>query len=238
MRSSIHRTAGILLAVLALSGGIVACGGDDEGAAGSDEQAATQGAPVEGKQGGKLTVLWTDDLTFADPGQSYYQMDWMVHNATQRPLYAYKPDNGLDMVPDLAESAPEVSRDGRTVTVKIRDGVRFSAPVDREVTAKDVKYAIERGFFNTVNNGYAGAYFGALRGAEVGAKPGTEIPGIETPDDRTVVFRLTRPQGGVLASGALGDVADGARREGVRAPVRRRRTRRATASTRPRPGRT
>ena len=71
------------------------------------------------------------------------------------------------------------------------------------MTAKDVKYAIERGFFNTVNNGYAGAYFGALRGAEVGAKPGTEIPGIETPDDRTVVFRLTRPQGGVLASGAL-----------------------------------
>ena len=195
MRSSIHRTAGILLAVLALSGGIVACGADDdEGAAGSDEQAATQGAPVEGKQGGKLTVLWTDDLTFADPGQSYYQMDWMVHNATQRPLYAYKPDNGLDMVPDLAESAPEVSQDGRTVTVKIRDGVRFSAPVDREVTAKDVKYAIERGFFNTVNNGYAGAYFGALRGAEVGAKPGTEIPGIETPDDRTVVFRLTGPR--------------------------------------------
>ena len=114
MRSSIHRTAGILLAVLALSGGIVACG-DDDGPAGSDEQAATQGAPVEGKQGGKLTVLWTDDLTFADPGQSYYQMDWMVHNATQRALR-------------LAASCSRlVPTDGSSTRIDVDDCVRWAA---------------------------------------------------------------------------------------------------------------
>ena len=80
--------------------------------------------------------------------------------------------------------------------------MRFSPPVSREVTSADVKYAIERGFFNTVNNGYAGAYFGDLVGAEPGAKPGTEIEGIRTPDDRTIVFKLSRGSGGVLA-GAL-----------------------------------
>jgi peptide/nickel transport system substrate-binding protein len=128
----------------------------------------------------------------------------MVEYATQRPLYSYKPDNSTQMVPDLAESPPEVSADGKTVTVKIRKGVKFSAPVNREVTSKDVKYAVERGFFNTVNNGYAGAYFGAIKGAKVAAKPGTEIPGIETPDDQTIVFKMSKPQGGVLASGALG----------------------------------
>jgi peptide/nickel transport system substrate-binding protein len=86
--------------------------------------------------------------------------------------------------------------------VTIREGVRFSPPVNREVTARDVKYAIERGFFNTVNNGYAGSYFGDLVGAELGARPGREIKGIETPDERTIVFRLKRGTGGVLA-GAL-----------------------------------
>jgi peptide/nickel transport system substrate-binding protein len=86
--------------------------------------------------------------------------------------------------------------------VKIKTGVKFSPPVDREVTSKDVKYAVERGFFNSVNNGYAGAYFGDIVGAKVGAKPGTKISGIETPDDQTIVFNLSKPTAGVLA-GAL-----------------------------------
>jgi peptide/nickel transport system substrate-binding protein len=74
--------------------------------------------------------------------------------------------------------------------------------VHREVTSADVKYAIERGFFSTVANGYAGTYFGDLVGAEEGARSGREIAGIETPDPRTVRFRLERGTGGVLA-GAL-----------------------------------
>ena len=147
-------------------------------------------------------MLWTDDVDNIDPGITYYQMGYMVSYATQRPLYSWKPDDGETPVPDLAESDPQISRDGKTVTVKIRKGVKFSPAGDREVTSKDVKYAIERGFFNTVNNGYAGAYFGDLVGAEPGAKPGTKITGIETPDDQTIVFKLTRGSGGVLA-GAL-----------------------------------
>jgi peptide/nickel transport system substrate-binding protein len=147
-------------------------------------------------------MLWTDDVDNIDPGITYYQMGYMVSYATQRPLYSWKPDEGDTPVPDLAESEPQISKDGRTVTIKIREGVRFSPPVNREVTSADVKYAIERGFFNTVNNGYAGGYFGDLAGAAQGAKPGTEIAGIRTPDDRTIVFKLTRGSGGVLA-GAL-----------------------------------
>jgi peptide/nickel transport system substrate-binding protein len=181
---------------LALAGAVLAgCGGE-----GSPAGDAADGAPVT--RGGVLTVLWTDDVDNIDPGATYYQMGYMVAYATQRPLYSWKPDDGQTPVPDLAESDPQVSEDGRTVTVRIRDGVRFSPPVNREVTSQDVKYAIERGFFDTVNNGYAGSYFGDLAGAEVGARPGTEIEGIRTPDDRTIVFELERPTGGVLA-GAL-----------------------------------
>ena len=46
----------------------------------------------------------------------------------------------------------------------------FTPPVSREVEAKDVKYAIERAFSANVPNGYAGVYFGDLKGApEAGA---------------------------------------------------------------------
>jgi peptide/nickel transport system substrate-binding protein len=205
MRRSLTWTL-ILGAVLALTLGVAACGGDDDDEGGS-EQATSEGAPTEGKRGGKLTSLWGGDVDFIDPGQTYYQMGTQVVRATQSTLYAPKVDDSSVAEPQLAESDPEISDDGCTVTVTIKEGVEFSPPVSRAVTSADVKYGIERGFFNTVNNGYAGAYFGDLRGAEVGVKPGTEIAGIETPDDTTVVFNLKpRDQGkctgGVLA-GAL-----------------------------------
>ena len=205
MRRSV-RWATTLGIVLALGLGAAACGGDDEGGGGGDEQGASAGAPVEGKQGGKLTVLWTDDVDFIDPGRSYYQMGYFVSSATQKALYGYKPDDGETMVPDLAEGGPKISADSKTVTVKIKKGVKFSPPVNREVTSKDVKYAIERGFFNSVNNGYAGAYFGDIEGSKVAVKPGTKIRGIETPDDQTIVLNLKTPTAGVYASGALGQM--------------------------------
>jgi peptide/nickel transport system substrate-binding protein len=184
---------------LALAGAVLAgCGGEG----GGREEAAGGGSPAEGRHGGKLTVLWTDDVDYIDPGQTYYQPGYQVAYATQRPLYSWKPDDAETPVPDLAQGDPQISKDGKTVTVKLRRGVRFSPPVNREVTSADVKYAIERGFFNTVKNGYVGNYFGDVVGAKPAAKPGTTVAGIETPDDRTIVFELERGSGGVLA-GAL-----------------------------------
>jgi peptide/nickel transport system substrate-binding protein len=185
----------IVVAALVAGTVLAGCGGD------SDEQGAAS-TSAGGREGGTLTVLYTDDVDFVDPGMTYYQPGYQVAYATQRPLYSWRPDDSERPVPDLAASDPQISEDGKTVTVKIRTGVRFSPPVDREVTSADVKYAIERGFFATVASGYAGGYFGDLIGAEEGAEPGTAIEGIETPDDQTIVFRLSRGTGGVLA-GAL-----------------------------------
>src|SRR4029079_12350981 len=99
-------------------------------------------------------------------------------------------------IPDLAAAMPKVSKDGKTVTVRIREGVRFSPPVNREVTSADVKYAIERGFATSVANGYAGAYFGDIVGAPAsGARAVPNIRGIETPNRYTLVFKLERPSG-------------------------------------------
>ena len=105
-------------------------------------------------------------------------------------------------MPDLASADPEIAPDGKTVTVKLRKGVMFSDPVDREATSADVKYAIERAYTSNVSNGYVQTYFGDVVGAPKAPGPYKEVPGIETPDESTIVFKLTKGTGAALA-GAL-----------------------------------
>jgi peptide/nickel transport system substrate-binding protein len=126
------------LAPWAIILGLAACGGDQSG------------------EGGTLKVLSADDVDSVDPGIAYSQFAYMVSYATQRPLYSWPPDETERPAPDLATNDPQVSGDGRTVTVKIRGGSRYSPRVNREVAAKDVKYAIERGATPSVANGYVG----------------------------------------------------------------------------------
>jgi peptide/nickel transport system substrate-binding protein len=158
--------------------------------------------PGAGKRGGELTVLSASDVDFLDPGKTYYVYTIGILNALHRGLYAYLPNDTRKPVPDLAAAEPEIASDGRTVTVKLRKGVMFSDPVDREVTSADVKYAVERAFTSAVSNGYVFTYFGDLVGAPDEPGDYREIPGIETPDDSTIVFRLDKGTGAALA-GAL-----------------------------------
>jgi peptide/nickel transport system substrate-binding protein len=201
MRRSAWTIGATVLAALSL--GVAACGGSDNNG-GSDQTKSATDVPEKAKTGGKLTVLWTGDVDFIDCGRTYYRMGSFICNATQKQLYAYKPDDGATLVPDLADGDPRVSSDGKTVTVKIKAGVKYSPPYqDHTVTSKDVKYAIERGFFSNVGAGFTQSYYADLEGAEIGAKPGTEIPGLQTPDDTTLVLKFKRAVGGVMASGAL-----------------------------------
>jgi peptide/nickel transport system substrate-binding protein len=169
------------------------CGGGGSSSAG--------GGGTAGK-GGTITVLSAGDVDHIDPGQMYYSFSYEIGYATQRPLLAYKPGS-VETVPDLAASKPVVSNGGKTVTVQLRRGVRFSPPVNREVTSADVKYAIERGFASSVANGYVAAYFGDLLGAPKRTTSDVpDIPGIQTPGAHTIVFKLSRPSG--VFQGALG----------------------------------
>src|SRR3954468_4876571 len=204
MRRSAWTIGATVMAALSLGG--AACGGSDSGNSdsGKANTGTAQTPPAQAKQGGKLTVLWTGDVDHIDCGQTYYQMGNFICNATQKQLYAYKPDDSATLVPDLADGPPQVSSDGKTVTVKIKSGVKYSPPYqDHTVTSKDVKYAIERGFFGTVGAGFTQSYYGDLEGAKVGSSPGTTIKGITTPDDQTIVFNFKRAVGGVMAAGAL-----------------------------------
>ena len=170
-------------------------------AAGCGSAGSSSSAGGTVKKGGTITVLSAGDVDHIDPGQMYYSFSYEIGYATQRPLFAYKPGS-VAITPDLAAALPKVSKDGKTVTVKLRRGVRFSPPVNREVTSADVKYAIERGFASSVANGYVFTYFTNIVGAP--SKATSHVPsisGIETPDEHTIVFKLTRPSG--VFSGAL-----------------------------------
>ena len=157
------------------------------------------GANDQHKRGGTLKLISAGDVDSVDPGKTYYSMGWQILTAVHRPLYSI-PADSTKTLPDLAASLPRISADGKTVTVRIRPGIRFGPPVNREVTSADVKYAIERSFSVSVTNGYVGLYFSDLVGYP--AKPPKTpkpVSGITTPDKYTIVFRL-KQAGTTLAS--------------------------------------
>jgi peptide/nickel transport system substrate-binding protein len=186
LKASIAATAAVLLAV-----GIAACGGGGGGS----------------KSGGTLKVLDTaGGIDSLDPGYWYYQSDYQeVLNTTQRMLYGWKPDERTP-TPDLADALPKTSNGGKTITVKIKDGIKYSAPLQNQtVKTADIKYAMERCFLPQVGNGYANTYYSEIEGVDAYKKGNAkEISGIQTPDDTTLVIKTTKPVAVLTTGGALG----------------------------------
>jgi peptide/nickel transport system substrate-binding protein len=187
-------------ALFALALFVAACGSSSNNGSGGVKSSAGQKIP-QGKQGGDVTVLSAGDVDYMDPGQMYYTFGYMIGYAVNRPLYSFKPDNATKPVPDLAASDPQITDGQKTITVKLRTGVKFSPPVNREVQCKDVKYAMSRVFSANVPNPYATGYFGTIQGApKTPAKGIPNIPGIQCPDPTTLVLKLTQPKAATIAA--------------------------------------
>ncbi|ASR11094.1 peptide ABC transporter substrate-binding protein (plasmid) [Rhizobium leguminosarum bv. viciae] len=141
------------------------------------------------KQGGDIVVTYKDDITTLDPAIGYDWVNWSMIKSLYSRLMDYAPGTP-NPVPSLAESFT-VSPDGLTYTFKLHNGVKFSN--GREVVASDVKYSIERAV-DPKTQGPGAGFFGAIKGFEdeTGGKT-TTLSGIETPDDSTVIFNLSRP---------------------------------------------
>ncbi len=190
---------GVLVALAgALALLLTACGSSSSSSISSSGiQSPKTQAQSGGKRGGTLTVLNHEDFENIDPGIAYFSIDYEAVYATQRPLYSYKPNTFSTPSPDMASAPPEISSDGKTITVHIRHGVHFSPPVNREVTSADVAYAIERGGNPNVANPYFESYFSTLEGFE--KAKGGPFPGITTPEKYTIVFHLTKPNAQIVS---------------------------------------
>src|SRR4051795_9309793 len=187
-----------LLAVALVAAVVAGCGGSSDNKSSSSSSTPTS-APASAKKGGTLTMLASGDVdNNLDPGYSYYQYDFILDNDLHRTLYRYKPNDTTKPSPDLAAGEPQITNGGKSITIKIKQGVKFSPPVNREVTSADVKYALERDFLPQVGNGYATTYWADLEGLKAyTSHKAKEISGIQTPDKSTVVLKLTRPTAAV-----------------------------------------
>jgi peptide/nickel transport system substrate-binding protein len=149
-----------------------------------------------GKRGGTLDVVQSEDFEHLDPGQSYFSLDYEVVNATQRYLYSYKPSTFSEVTPDLAEGMPKVTEGGKLITIKMRKGVHYSPPVNREVTAADEVYAIDRVANPNVANPYYLGYLSAVEGMK--AAKGGPIPGVKAIGRYELQIKLTEPQAPIV----------------------------------------
>ncbi len=147
-----------------------------------------------GKMGGTLNALQNEDFEHLDPGQAYFSLDYDILAATQSGLYAYKPNTFSEATPLLAEAQPTISDANKLITIKIRKGIHFSPPVNREVTAADEVYALERIANPNVANPYYLGYLESIEGMK--AAKGGPIPGIKATDKYTVQIKLTESAGG------------------------------------------
>ncbi|WNF30750.1 ABC transporter substrate-binding protein [Streptomyces sp. C11-1] len=141
------------------------------------------------RRGGTLRYVRTDDFDSLDPADTYYAYTWNFIRLIGRPLVGYATDGkgGSSLVPDLAEQLGRASDDSRTWTYRLREGIRFEDGTP--VTSRDVKYAVLRAAYpeevygDPVTRGGPAYLRQYLTGPE----------GVETPDDRTVVFHLREP---------------------------------------------
>lgn len=147
------------------------------------------GAQDTPAKGGDIVVTYKDDITTLDPAIGYDWVNWSMIKSLYSRLMDYEPGTA-NLVPSLAESF-DVSADGLTYTFKLRPGVKFSN--GRTVVASDVKYSIERAV-NPKTQGPGAGFFGAIAGFDaVSGGTSETLSGIETPNDQTVIFKLSRP---------------------------------------------
>ncbi len=184
---------------------LVAAGCGSGGGGSTGGGAGTQA--TSGKTGGTVTLLDSaGSVDSLDPGYWYYQTDYEeLGQTTQRWLYSWKPEDNVP-TPDIAQGMPVVSDGGKTLTIKIKSGIKYSPPLQNQtVKAADIKYAMERCFSAPVGNGYAFSYYSGIEGTpSAPTSKVKDISGIQTPDDNTLVLHLKQPVGILANANALG----------------------------------
>jgi peptide/nickel transport system substrate-binding protein len=179
--------------------------GSNGGSSASNEfNAALDGVwnPSDAK-GGTLTFAYpTDWPDSVDPGDTYYGFSWDFLRNYARKLVMFKTapgDASNQLVPDLATDLGKASDGGKTWTYTLKKGIKFEDGT--EITAADVKYAVERSFDKKVFPD-GPAYFDAMLNYPSGYKGVYDSPdmntdsAIETPDKYTIVFHLKQPFAG------------------------------------------
>jgi peptide/nickel transport system substrate-binding protein len=184
VRKAILFAAGCALAAFALA----ACGG---GSSSSGNSTTSSG----GNDGGTLVGAYTSFPDYLDPALSNTLEGWTASYDTYIPLLTYAHADGKaggKVIPGLATALPEVSADGKTYTLTLRKGLRYSN--GEPVAASDFTHSLERAFI--LNSGGSPYYEGIVGAAKFMKTKKGGIAGVET-DNKTgrITIHLTAPDG-------------------------------------------
>ncbi|MEU9915364.1 ABC transporter substrate-binding protein [Streptomyces sp. NPDC051001] len=159
-----------------------------------------------GSDGSSVVMGMSDDVLATDPASGYDPGSWLLFNNVFQSLLSF-PKGGTEPEPEAAESC-EFSDTGTTVyTCTLKDGLQFSN--GDSLTSEDVKFSFDR--MLKINDDAGPAIMFPM------------LEKVETPDEKTVVFKLNTPDAtfpSKIASGAGSIVdhqqydADGLRKDG------------------------
>ena len=208
---STTRRLGTLAGAAVTAFALAACSGSS-GGSGASTSSGDGGEPVSG---GTLNMLGSGDVDYMDPNVTYYSLGYQSVRLWSRQLFTFPAEEGKSTtaVPDLAEAIPTqgngISEDGKTYTIKLRQGVQWNTEPARQVTAQDVVRGVKRTCNPAQPFGGLPNYLGLIEGMAdfcdgfAKVKPeaapiakyinDTDLPGVQAQDDSTVVFTLTKP---------------------------------------------
>ncbi|MGW2640300.1 ABC transporter substrate-binding protein [Streptomyces sp. NPDC001348] len=176
---------------LVVAAGAAACGP-------KDNDAKASGGDSTPHKGGTLTVLNSQPQTDFDPARLYTSGGGNVPSLVFRTLTTRNRENGAagaKVVPDLATDTGRPNKDATVWTYTLKKGLKYEDGTP--ITSADIKYGVERSFAPELSGGAP-----YLRDWLVGAadyqgpyKDKKGLSAIETPDSRTIVFHLNKPEG-------------------------------------------
>ncbi|HZN70872.1 MAG TPA: ABC transporter substrate-binding protein [Micromonosporaceae bacterium] len=181
MARNLLRARALFVAILLATSACSGTKNPDSGTGGSD---GSNGFQAQHK-GGTLRILAKSAAGSFDPQVNYTLEYWQPYQSMYDGLMAFKKVGGqesFNVVPDLAEAAPQITDGGKTYTFKLRSGIKFSTGAT--VTVDDVVASFERIF--KISSPTAGTFYNGIVGADA---------------------CLSKPETCSLKSGVVGDAA-------------------------------
>ncbi len=192
------KKAALVVAValaLVLAAGLAACGGSSGGGGGGT--ATNTGTPVKG---GTLTVTFQGDPTGLDPAIAWEVESNCMERLTYQTLLTYADaagEAGTKLVPDIATEVPTaanggIKEGGKVYTFHIQKGMKFAPPINRDATAQDFKYSVERMLKEPLAP--ATYFYTGITGAQdfIDGKA-KDVTGIKVVDPYTLQITLDKP---------------------------------------------
>lgn len=180
---------------------------------------SSSGATAAGpKRGGTLKLLGQSDIFNLDTTSGYYTVNNILYRSYARQLLTYRNSASfqtqIKLVPDIATAVPTtsnggISKDGKTYTLHLKSGVKWSSSPPRQVTGADFVREFKLLCNPASPTGAPGYYTSTIVGmkaycdgfAKVKATApaiaayvnGHSVAGVSAPNPLTVVFKLVSP---------------------------------------------